>query len=302
MTQVTEASAPAARVALAAARPIVQGWRLLEQIGEGRWSRIHRAQPSRRTDPWPGDYAVKLLKPQFATSPQCIEMLRREACLGRKIVHPHVAAVLSSQVQRAPHFLVLPYLSGVTLAEALSASAPLTASHALWIARQMCEALAALHRHGWRHGDVKPANVHVSPTGHVTLLDLGLAQPCESRPLRDRMFAGSVAYAAPETFCTAEPIHAVSDVYSIGVMLFEMLTGRVPFDDADADRVAAAHLQESPPDIRSLSPQTPGRAARVIRRMLAKSPLRRPTSTECVGLLTGLEIELFGEGFAADAG
>ena len=296
MTQVTEAPAPAAaRAAPASAPPPIPGWRLVQPLGQGRWSSIWRAQPGARPGAEPGDYAVKLLKPQYAADPRCIDMLRREVYLGCKIGHPHLATVLSSHVQRAPYFVVLPFLEGVNLADALTGP-PLAASHALWLARQTAEALAALHQHGWRHSDVKPANVHVAPTGHVTLLDLGLAQPVESRPARDHAFAGSVAYAAPETFCAAQPICAASDVYSLGIMLFEMLAGRVPFEHAEADVVAAAHLQSSPPDVRSLAPQTPGRVVRVLRRLLAKDPLRRPSSAECVGLLMGLEIETFGEG------
>jgi eukaryotic-like serine/threonine-protein kinase len=299
MTQVAEASAPAAiRAAPASAPPVIPGWGLIEMFGQGRWSSLWRARPGARPDAWPGDYAVKLLKPEYAADPPCVEMLRREVYLGRKIAHPHLATVLDSHVQRAPYFLVLPFLDGVNLADALAASPP-TVSHALWLARQTAEALAALHQHGWRHSDVKPANIHVAPTGHVTLLDLGLAQPVESRAARDRAFAGSVAYGSPETFCAAQPIGAASDVYSLGIMLFEMLAGRVPFDHAEADVVAAAHLQMAPPDVRSLAPQTPGRVARVLRRMLAKDPLRRPTSAECAGLLMGLEIETFGEGLLA---
>jgi serine/threonine-protein kinase len=106
-----------------------------------------------------------------------------------------------------------------------------------------------------------------------------------------------VAFAAPETFCTAQPLTAASDIYSLGVVLFLTLTGRLPFGQPEADQVAAAHLCHAPPDPRSLVPQLPGRVARVVLRMLAKDPLRRPTAEECIELLSALEIETFRERF-----
>lgn len=301
-----------ARAAPAAHAPVVEGWTLLQPLGDGRWSRVFRARPARRNADQPGDYAVKLLRPEYAGSQECVAMLRREAVLGRKISHAHVAAVLGSHVQSPPYFLILPYLEGATLDAAIGAGAA-TASdvadvcprglhyaHALWLARQTAQALAAVHESGWLHGDVKPANLHVAPSGHVTLLDLGLAQSLDVNDSpRDRTFAGSISYAAPETFCPALARTSASDVYSLGVVLFESLTGRRPFEHEDAECVAAAHLREAPPDLRSLAPQVPGRVARVVSRMLAKDPLRRPGIAECVALLAALEVETFGEGVGA---
>jgi serine/threonine protein kinase len=257
---------------------------------------VVRAAPVDCPNDRPGDYALKLLKDAFATSAECIEMLRREAFLGREVSHPHLIAVLGAHVKQAPYYLTLPFLEGCTLAEALADIRPLPVPFALWIGRQSAEALAALHQAGWLHGDVKSANLHVAPTGHATLLDLGLAQPLQSAAAPcERAFAGSVAYAAPETFCASHDPTAACDVYGLGVVLFEAMTGRLPFADNDPQRVAAAHLTETPPDLRSLVPQVPGRVTRVVRRMLAKDPLRRPSAAECVDLLTALEIETFGE-------
>jgi serine/threonine-protein kinase len=268
----------------------------VQLVGEGRWSRVFRASPRDCPDDRPGDYALKLLKTEYAVTAECLEMLCREAHLARQIAHPHLIAVLGSHLQQPPHFLTLPYLEGCTLAEALSAAAPLGVSFSLWLGRQTAEALAALHQAGWLHGDVKPANLHIAPSGHLTVLDLGLAQPLKTALAPcDRAFAGTVTYAAPETYCTAHVPTGACDVYSLGVVLFEALTARPPFEHEDPQHAAAAHLSEAPPDLRSFAPQVPGRVARVVRRMLSKDPLRRPTAAECVELLTALEIETFGE-------
>jgi serine/threonine-protein kinase len=293
------AAAPAPVGAALAAPWALSGWKLISLVGEGRWTRVLRAAPADCPDDRPGDYAVKLLKEEFAAKPQVVEMLRREAHLGRQIAHPHLISVLGGQWKRPPYYLTLPFLEGGTLADALGAMPSLHVAYAVWLARQAAEALAAVHRAGWLHGDVKPANLHIAPTGHVTVLDLGLAQPLDQRVGRPReVFAGSVAYAAPETFCVAQPLTGASDVYSLGVVLFLALTGRLPFDHADPDQVAAAHLRDAPPDPRAVVPQLPGRAARVVLRMLAKDPMRRPSAAECIDLLSALEIETFGERFA----
>jgi serine/threonine-protein kinase len=242
-----------------------------------------------------------VLKNEYMQTPACIEMLRREAYLGKKASHPHLGTVLGAQTQAAPYFLALPYLEGATLAQALSIGQPLAASCSLWVGRQTAEALAALHGFGWQHGDLKPANLLIAPTGHVTLFDLGLARPLDSAKRgEDNVFAGTVAYAAPETFCSAHAPSAASDIYSLGVVMFESLTGQLPFHFEDADQTAAAHVSETPPDIRALAPHVPGRVARVISRMLSKDPLRRPDALECVDLFTTLEIETFGEGVLRD--
>ncbi len=119
-------------------------------------------------------YAVKMLHENRQQDPVAIEMLAREAHLGRQVSHPHLIAILESQIRRAPQFLVMPWLEGATLQAYASARRLLDPPAVLWIGRQTAEALDALDRSGWRHGDIKPSNIFLSPQGHVTLLDLGL--------------------------------------------------------------------------------------------------------------------------------
>jgi serine/threonine-protein kinase len=159
-------------------------------------------------------------------------------------------------------------------------------SLALWLARQTAEALAALHAAGWMHADVKPGNLFVSAPAHVTLLGLGFARrPRECGSIVDRCVAGTVGYVAPEMITSAVRPDIRSDLYSLGATLFEMLTGRLPFE---------ARTLDTPLALRSLAPDLPRNVVDLVRELLAKDPFRRPqTPQELISRLAALEIENF---------
>lgn len=288
-------SADAARTSEpSSTEPAVLGrWRLGEQLGAGSTTRVHVARPINCRLEGPADYAVKRIAPSHAADPLAVGMLQREAFVGRHVSHPHLAPVLAAHVDAPPYYFVMPLLSGETLARRLTGLTPLEAAEALWIARQAAEALAALHRAGWRHGDVKPANLFVASSGHVTLIDLGFARRIPEPADSIEPFCGTPAYTAPECFCPALRVTEQADVYNLGVTLFEMLAGRRPFDSEEPELLAKAHAQTTPPDLRHLVPAAPTEVAQLIRRMLAKEPLRRPSSRELVEELVHLEIECF---------
>ena len=168
---------------------------------------------------------------------------------------------------------------------------------ALWIARQTAEALEALHAAGWMHGDVSPGNIHVSPSGHVTLMDLSFARRRdEDGSAADRPVMGTFRYIAPEHITSSLATDIRSDIYSLGVVLFEMLAGRVPFLGEDLAELAVEHRQSAPPDLRRLAPHVPREVALLVRQMMAKNPLRRPqTPRELIERLVRLEIGAFSE-------
>jgi serine/threonine-protein kinase len=225
-------------------------------------------------------------------------MQRREAWVGTKVSHPNLLPALSASVQEPPFYVVTPRLDGRPLFQLIAERGPLAVPLALWIARQTAEALDALyHAAGMIHTDVNPSNIVVSPLGHATLIDFGLVQtPAEASHWRTRPLAGTLAYMAPEMITSALAADARSDIYSLGIVLYEMLVGRRPWDSNDPAELAAHHRATKPADVRSLQQEVSAAVAELVQAMLAKDPLRRPASFEhLVARLLRLEIDSFAQ-------
>ncbi len=267
-------------------------WQTTALLGEGRWTKVYRVTPDDRDPGLPADYALKVLRDEFANEHMAIGMLQREAFVASQVASPNLQTVLTLHTDEPPFYFVSPYLEGATLRSALDCSVPLNLPQILWVARQLAEAVQCLHSAGWIHGDIKPENVIVSPAGHATLIDLGFAKRIGQVDNKN-VLQGTVAYAAPESFHAQLPSGAASDIYSLGVVLFETLTGRLPFSSSNASEVAVGHLHETPPTVRSFIPDIPNRVCRLVRRLLSKAPLRRPAADELVYRLTALEVEYF---------
>lgn len=289
---------PLSPVSLAARTGECAAWRLSRILGNGRWTRIYQARPKSLPADGPADYALKVLRSEYEQQPVARAALQRESLVARQVTHPHLAPVLSAHLQATPYHLVLPYLEGATLRAALTSTGGergLRPSNAIWIVRQIAEGLCALHAADWLHGDLKPENILLSPQGHATLLDLGLARRLGSEECRSwETLQGTPTYIAPEAFRTQGELSAASDLYSLGVVLFEALTGRQPWNTRSAAEVAAAHLRQTPLDVRALAPHVPLELARLVRQLLAKDPLRRPSAEELISRLVELEIETLG--------
>jgi serine/threonine protein kinase len=267
-------------------------WRLCHCLGSGRFTTVWQARPLPAAETTPPDYVIKVLRPSFRSDPSVVQMLFREAALARHIQHPHLVTVLEAHLDAETPFLVMPYLEGVDLQATLDHHDRLPLNHGLWMARQTAEALTALHGAGWLHGDVKPSNVHGCTSGHVTLLDLGLARALEEPGgIADRPLTGTYHYIAPELFVSTSLADQRSDLYSLGVMLFQLISGHRPIDGEDESQIAAAHLEQTPADIREFCDDVPEGVAELLRSLLAKDPMRRPGSAqELVKRLMRLEI------------
>lgn len=278
--------------AVPAARRLKQ-WELLGRAAEGTWSEVYRARPADARNTSQGAYALKSLRPRWQDDPRAIALLQREAQVGRAVAHPHLVAVLSASVRQTPRFLVMPWLAGETLKARLRAKGPLAVHAALAVARQVLSALEALQHAGWNHGDVKPGNIFLSPEGHVTLLDLGFAHRAgDERGLTDHCLLGTCDYLAPELVCSRQGGDLRSDLYSLGVVLYESLCGRRPFTARDLAELAAQYRTSASPRLEKIAPHVPRAVADLVHRLLAKEPLRRPFPADDLRHeLTGLEID-----------
>jgi serine/threonine-protein kinase len=190
--------------------------------------------------------------------------------------------------------MVFPYIDGVSARTLLDLKSQLPIAIALWIVRQASEAVQVVHQAGFRHADIKPANLLVSNNWHVTLIDLGLAQPLSvESDYHQQWLAGSMGYAPPELFSVGTEITASADVYSLGVTLYELIVGKRP----DETTVRPPHDSQrwSPPDgrfldLKSICPSAGAELARLVREMLALAPQRRPALSTLVSRLRRLEM------------
>ena len=214
----------------------------MKPLGEGNFTRVYLARPADGPQNQPAAYVVKVLRKEWWRDPLAIEMQRREAWVGSKVSHPNLLPVLSVSVEDPPFYIVTPKLDGATLAQLILDRGRLGVPLALWIARQVAEGLTALFdATGMIHTDVKPANILVSPTGHATLIDFGFVQtPAEASQWATRPLAGTLAYIAPEMVTSALAAGPQADIYSLGVTLYEMLTGHASLEHRRPSRAGRA--------------------------------------------------------------
>jgi serine/threonine protein kinase len=268
--------------------PRLPGFELLKQLGGGPVTQVLLARDC-------GEdrlCVVKLLRPEWDDPPTGIKLLQREARAGLTVRHPHLVEVLYAHVTRPPYFLVLELLPGESLRQRLQRQYRLETATALWIARQTAEALAALHRNGFVHGDVKPDNIHLVNYGTAKLLDLGFAhRPGENARLLEQGYVlGTANYLAPE-LCGFDPdADQSADLFSLGVTLFEMLTGRLPYPPGSCELTLRRHRADPPADIRQFLPNLPRPLVTLLEKLMAHRPAARPRATGVVQQLIALEI------------
>lgn len=273
----------------------IGSWELTESGGHGSHADVFFARPANAADGTPADYALKRLAPRRWRDEQAVAMFRREAACGCSADHPNLATTLVTNVDQPPYFFVMPRLKGATVRQVLGAGETFSPARSIWIVRQVAEGLRSLHEHGWLHGDIKPSNIMVGFNGHATLFDFGFARTNDTVALsHQEPFCGTLRYTAPELLTSTRRMSAASDVYALGITLFEMLTGQPPFISCRPESLAESHLKIPAPSVRTARPDLPRCVSKAVASMLAKDPLRRPNSlTELSDLMTELEVETF---------
>jgi serine/threonine protein kinase len=268
--------------------PRLPGYLLLRRLGGGPMTTVYEACDQENGTPC----AVKLLRPDWPDQATASKLLQREARAGLAVSHPHLVRITHAHVLQPPHFLVMDLLPGESLRQRLQREYRLGVAQALWVTRQAAEALAALHQAGFLHGDVKPDNLRLVDDGTAVLTDLGFAhRPGENAAfLRAGYVLGTANYLAPE-LCDDLPAEELSsDLFSLGVMLFEMLTGQLPYPPGSLRQTFRRHRCDPPADVRQLAGPLPEALADLVERLLAHQPEDRPRAGGVVKELVKLEI------------
>jgi eukaryotic-like serine/threonine-protein kinase len=219
--------------------------------------------------------AVKVLHPALAEDPTVIERFRREATTLAALNHPDLVGIYDAGSDGDARYLVMEYLEGRTLADVIRDDGPLDPTTALSVGAHAASALEAVHRAGLVHRDVKPANIMITPGGGVKLMDLGIARAADTTALTAAsMVVGTAAYFSPEQ-AQGRAADARSDIYSLGCVIYEMVTGRRPFQADSPVAMALQHVNAEPDAPSALVDGLPDGFDAVLARALAKDPARR---------------------------
>jgi eukaryotic-like serine/threonine-protein kinase len=252
-----------------------------EILGAGGMGVVYRAFDRELQEP----VAIKTLKPEAMVGGSAgLERFKQEIRLARKIAHRNVVRTYDLGEQNGMYYLTMEYVEGTSLKQLIVSRGKLPVAVTLTVGKQICRALEVAHAEGVIHRDIKPQNIVVEPSGFLKVMDFGiarLANPPKGKGLTEAGTSiGTPDYMSPEQLSGAE-LDPRSDLYSAGVVLFECLTGRVPFEAETTWALVAKHLEEEPPDPRKLNSDVPPSLAAVIVKAMAKDPANRyATATE----------------------
>ncbi len=261
-------------------------YQIIEELGHGGMGRVFRALDRKLNE----EVALKLVKPEISSDEKTLERFRIELKLARKISHRYIGRMYELLEDGGTHFITMEYVPGEDLKSLLHRVKQLSPSTALLIARQIAAGLGEAHRLGIVHRDLKPSNVMIDKEGDAKIMDFGIARSAKREALTgEGVIIGTPEYMSPEQ-AEGKEVDGRSDIYSLGVILYEMVTGRAPFEGESPLAVAMKHKSETPPDPRKLNPQIPAELGQLILKCLEKERTHRfPSAEEFLSALGQVE-------------
>ena len=255
------------------AQPYGSRYEIVEKIARGGMADVFKARDLLLDR----SVALKVLFPELSTSEAFVERFRREATAAANLSHPNIVSVFDWGKSDNSYFIVMELVEGQTLSALIKSSPNMGFDHAAAIASDVASALGYAHRHGVVHRDIKPGNVLITNDGHIKVTDFGIAR-AQSAPSEDLTQTGSVmgtaSYISPEQ-AQSQSVDGRSDIYSLGIVLFEMICGQPPFKGESAVSIAMKHVNEPPPAIETLRPGTPQSLVNITMKALSKDPSDR---------------------------
>ncbi|QZT32802.1 Stk1 family PASTA domain-containing Ser/Thr kinase [Caldalkalibacillus thermarum TA2.A1] len=263
-------------------KKLVGRYELMERVGGGGMAVVYKARDRLLNR----IVAVKILREQFSGDHDFVDRFRREAQAAASLSHPNIVNIYDVGIDEGIHFIVMEYIDGLTLKEYIAQKGRLPVEEAIHITRQIAEALEHAHQNNIIHRDIKPHNILIGPHKHIKVTDFGIARAATSSTITHTgSVIGSVHYFSPEQ-ARGGVAGQKSDIYSLGIVLYEMVTGELPFSGDSPISVALKHLQEPFTEPRQLNPNIPQSVENIILRCLAKNPSQRYDSAD--GLIQDL--------------
>lgn len=264
-------------------------YKVMTELGQGGMGRVYRVLDTKINE----EVALKLIRSDIAEDDVTLERFNNELKTARKISHRNVCRMFHLEEEGGFHYITMEYVPGINLKSFIKRSGQLTVHKTVSISRQVCEGLQEAHRMGIVHRDLKPQNVIIDEEGNARIMDFGIALSYKTERLTSQgMLIGTPEYMSPEQV-EAKPVDARSDIYNMGILLYEMLTGKLPFEGETPLSVAVKHLNQEPQNPQTYNVQIPDSLSQVILKCLEKNKERRyQTTRELCADLAKVEDEL----------
>jgi len=251
-------------------------YEVIEELGRGGMGHVYRVLDTKINE----EVALKLIRPEIASERETIKRFSNELRMARHISHKHVCRMYHLGEEKGIHYITMEYVPGENLKSMLKMTKQLSPSTAISIAKQVCEGLVEAHTFGVVHRDLKPGNIMIDREGDVRIMDFGIARSLKAKGITESgILIGTPEYMSPEQV-EGEEVDRRSDIYSLGIILYEMVTGRLPFEGKTPLSIAMKHKRETPKNPKELNPQVPDNLSLVILKCMEKNKEKRFQSAE----------------------